>query len=144
MWPCAWQLKHRHSLSSVFLPSLVRNATRLYCPHRGCIPPPLPLAVLTTSTSMASSFRCQLFPFPFKACSHLLHVSLQRNRLVKVALFSAYATWCALAAWYHPCSVCGQGCVHSTMAVARGRFNPLLNIRIVPCASGSHPACLQR
>jgi hypothetical protein len=144
MWPCAWQLKHCRSLSSVFLSSLVRNAARLYCPLRGCIPPPLLLVVLTTSTSMASLFRHQLFPFPFKACSHLLHMSLRRNGLVKVALFSVYTAWCALATWYYPCNVCGWGCIRSTMAVARGRFNPLLNIRIVPCTSGSHPAHLRR
>jgi hypothetical protein len=92
IWPCARQLKHRCSLSSVFLSSLVRNAARLYCPRRCCTPPPLLPVVLTASTSMVSSLRCQLFPFPFKACSHLLHVSFRRNGLAKVALFSMYAT----------------------------------------------------
>jgi hypothetical protein len=41
---------------------------------------------------MALSFHRQLFPFPFKACSHLLRMLFQRNGLAKVALFSAYAT----------------------------------------------------
>jgi hypothetical protein len=98
MWPCARQLKHWRSLSNVFRSSLVRNSARLYCP-RGCwVPPPLLLAVLTTSTSIALSFRRQLFPLPFKACSHLFLPSFRRNGLANVALFSAYAVWCALAA----------------------------------------------
>jgi hypothetical protein len=89
--PCVQQLKHRRSLSSIFLSSLVRNAARLYCPRRCYVPPPLLPVVLTASTSMASLLCRQLFPFPFKACSHLLHVSFRRNGLAKVALFSAYA-----------------------------------------------------
>jgi hypothetical protein len=92
IWPCARQLKHCHSLSSIFRSSLVRNAAQLYCPHCCCVPPPLLPVVLTASMSMVSSFCCQLFPLPFKACSHLLHVSFQRNGLANVALFSAYAT----------------------------------------------------
>ena len=144
MWPCAQQLKHRRSLSNVFHSSLVRNAVRLYCPRGCCAPPPLLPAVLTASTSIASSFRHQLFPLPFKACSHLFRPSCHRNGLANVALFSTYAAWCALADWYHCCSVCGRGCVRSTIAVASGRFNPLWNISIVPCASGSHPARSRR
>jgi hypothetical protein len=75
IWPCVRQLKHRHSLSSVFRSSLVRNAAQLYCPRHCCVPPPLLPVVLTASTSMASLFCHQLFPLPFKACSHLLRVS---------------------------------------------------------------------
>jgi hypothetical protein len=68
--PCARQLKHRRSLSSIFHSSLVRNAALLYCP-RGCWAPLLAPAVSTASTSIASSLCHQLFPLPFKACSHL-------------------------------------------------------------------------
>jgi hypothetical protein len=88
--PCARQLKHRRSLSSVFCSSLVRNAARLYCPC-GCWAPLLLVPVVSTaSTSMASSFRHQLFPLPFRACSHLF-LSCRRNGLANVALFSVYA-----------------------------------------------------
>jgi hypothetical protein len=88
--PCARQLKHRCSLSSIFRSSLVRKAVQLYCP-RGCWAPLLLVPVVSTaSTSIASSFRRQLFPLPFKACSHLF-LSCRRNGLANVALFSAYA-----------------------------------------------------
>jgi hypothetical protein len=88
--PCARQLKHRRSLSSVFRSSLVRNAVQLYCP-RGCWDPLLFVPMVSTaSTSMASSFHRQLFPLPFKACSHLF-LSCRRNGLANVALFSMYA-----------------------------------------------------
>jgi hypothetical protein len=97
IWPCTQQLKHCCSLSSVFHSSLVRNAARLYCPRRCCVPSPLLPVVLTVSTSIASLFCHQLFPLPFKACSHLFRVSFQRNGLVNVALFSTYTMWCALA-----------------------------------------------
>jgi hypothetical protein len=90
MCPCARQLKHQRSLSNVFHSSLVRNAARLYCP-RGCYIPFLPVPVASiASTSIASSFRRQLLPLPFKACSHLF-LSCRRNGLANVALFSAYA-----------------------------------------------------
>ena len=90
MCPCARQLKHRRSLSNVFRSSLVRNAARLYCP-RDCWAPLLLVPVVSTaSTSIASSFRRQLFPFPFKACFHLF-LSCRRNGLANVALFSVYA-----------------------------------------------------
>jgi hypothetical protein len=86
--PCARQLKHRRSLSSTFHSSLVRNAVRLYCP-RGCWAPLLFVPMVSTaSTSIASSFHRQLFPLPFKACSHLF-LSCRRNGLANVALFSA-------------------------------------------------------
>jgi hypothetical protein len=98
MWPCAQQLKQRHSLSNVFHSSLVRNAAQLYCPCGCCVPFLLLPAVLTASTSIALSFRRQLFPLPFKACSHLFRLSFRRNRLANIALFSTYAAWCTLAA----------------------------------------------
>ena len=88
--PCARQLKHRRSLSSVFRSSLVRNAARLYCPRACWLPRLVDPVVSTASTSIASSFRRQLFPLPFKACSHLF-LSCRRNGLANVALFSAYA-----------------------------------------------------
>jgi hypothetical protein len=88
--PCARQLKHRRSLRSIFHSSLVRNAVRLYCP-RGCWAPLLLVPVVSiASTSIALSFCRQLFPLPFKACSHLF-LSCRRNGLANVALFSAYA-----------------------------------------------------
>jgi hypothetical protein len=96
MCPCVRQLKHRHSLSNVLRSSLVRNAAQLYCAHGCCIPLLLVPVVSTTSTSIASSFCRQLFPLPFKACSHLF-LSCRRNGLANVALFSTYAAWCALA-----------------------------------------------
>jgi hypothetical protein len=89
IWPCTRQLKHHRSLSSIFLSSLVRNAAWLYYPCHGCIPLPLLPIMLTMSMSMASSLHRQLFPLPFKACSHLFLVSFWRNGLAKVALFSA-------------------------------------------------------
>jgi hypothetical protein len=88
--PYVRQLKHRCSLSSVFRSSLVRNAAQLYC-LCGCWVPLLLIPVVSTaSTSIASSFRRQLFPLPFRACSHLF-LSCRRNGLANVALFSAYA-----------------------------------------------------
>ena len=90
MCPCPQQLKHRRSLSSTFRSLLVRNAIRLYCPHGSWDPLLFVPVVSTVSTSMASSFRRQLFPLPFKACSHLF-LSCRRNGLANVALFSAYA-----------------------------------------------------
>jgi hypothetical protein len=90
MCPCARQLKHWCSLSSVFCSSLVRNVAQLFCP-RDCWNPLLLVPVVSTaSTSIASSFRRQLFPLLFNACSHLF-LLCRRNGLANVALFSAYA-----------------------------------------------------